>query len=318
MKWSFASVGLIVFGLVGITIIMLFEELTTTNENDYYLLKEVTEAAMIDSVDISYYRETGELKIVREKFVENFTRRFAESTLLTGSGYTISFFDIIETPPKVSVTINTGIGEYTIYEDTSNYNVNNYIDAILEYTGENTYKTSNDIIGPYIEKTYTKTYYNLAGVNNNSVTVTEPVNIPEKLNQGHIKNVKISSISSATIVEEEKDLMFGMLQREIDWAKSTEDGNRTDFNPESASTNIKNYALKSEVLNISSPEWYNCSENYKSSDWMKGTEVDCEKYDYFIHWTGKLNNNKKNIVAVKYEVTWSYEEYEYSKKEEFK
>ena len=89
MKWSFASVGLIVLGLVGITIIMLFEQITTSNENDYYLLKEVTEASMIDAIDISYYRDTGELKIVKEKFVENFTRRFSESTLLTGTGYTI-------------------------------------------------------------------------------------------------------------------------------------------------------------------------------------------------------------------------------------
>ena len=314
MKWSFASVGLIVFGLIGVTIIMLFEELTTTNENDYYLLKEVTEAAMIDSVDISYYRETGELKIVREKFVENFTRRFAESTLLTGSGYTISFFDIIETPPKVSVTINTGIGEYTIYEDTSSYNVNNRLDAILEYIGENTYESSNSIRDPYKDKTYTKTYYNLVRVKDNSATVTEPVNIPEKLNQGHIKNVKISSISSATVVEEEKDLMLGMLQREIDWAKSTEDDNRTDFNPASASTSTKNYASGSEVPNNILPEWYNCSENYKIEDWMKGTEVDCGKYDYFIHWTGNLNSSKnssKSFIAVRYEVTWSYEEYEY-------
>ncbi|MGM9881404.1 MAG: DUF5411 family protein [Bacilli bacterium] len=309
MKWSFASVGLIVFGLIGVTIIMLFEELTTTNENDYYLLKEVTEAAMIDSVDISYYRETGELKIVREKFVENFTRRFAESTLLTGSGYTISFFDIIETPPKVSVTINTGIGEYTIYEDTSSYNVNNRLDAILEYIGENTYESSNSIRDPYTEKTYKKTYYNLVRVKDNRATVTEPVNIPEKLNQGHIKNVKIRSILGATVVEEEKDLMLGMLQREIDWAKSTEDDNRTDFNPASASTSIKNYASEIEV-NISSPEWYNCSDNYKSKEWMKGTEVDCGKYDYFIHWTGDLNSSK-SFIAVKYEVTWSYEEYEY-------
>ena len=74
MKWSTTALGLIIFGLVGISIIMLFQQITTTNENDYYLLKEITEAAMIDSIDISYYRETGNLKIVREKFVENFEK----------------------------------------------------------------------------------------------------------------------------------------------------------------------------------------------------------------------------------------------------
>ena len=40
MKWSFASVGLIVFGLIGLAIIILFQNITTNNENDYYLLKE--------------------------------------------------------------------------------------------------------------------------------------------------------------------------------------------------------------------------------------------------------------------------------------
>ena len=35
---------------------------------DYYLLKEVTEAAMIDAIDLVYYRQTGDLKIIKEKY----------------------------------------------------------------------------------------------------------------------------------------------------------------------------------------------------------------------------------------------------------
>ena len=69
MKWSFASVGLIVFGLIGLTIIILFQNITTNNENDYYLLKEVTEASMIDAIDMDYYRQTGELKIIKNKLI---------------------------------------------------------------------------------------------------------------------------------------------------------------------------------------------------------------------------------------------------------
>ena len=52
MKWSFASVGMIVLGITGIAIILLFQQITTSNENDYYLLKEITEASMIESMDI--------------------------------------------------------------------------------------------------------------------------------------------------------------------------------------------------------------------------------------------------------------------------
>ena len=66
MKWSFTSVGLIVFALVGLTILILFQNITTGNENDYYLLKEVTEASMIDAIDMKHYKETGELKIIKD------------------------------------------------------------------------------------------------------------------------------------------------------------------------------------------------------------------------------------------------------------
>ena len=72
MKWSTVTVGVMILGIIGVSIILLFQQLTTTNENDYYLLKEITEAAMVDSIDISYYRETGNLKIVREKMLLDF------------------------------------------------------------------------------------------------------------------------------------------------------------------------------------------------------------------------------------------------------
>lgn len=132
MKWSFAQVGLVVAGLVGVVIILLFQQITTNNEQDYYLLREVAEAAMIDSIDLAYYRDTGEVKMIQEKFVENFTRRFAEAVNYTSNGYTIRFYDIMEKPPKVSIIIETGIGTYTIYGDAEDYNIANQLDAILE------------------------------------------------------------------------------------------------------------------------------------------------------------------------------------------
>ena len=41
MKWSFSSVGLIMLGLFGIIIIMLFNDITVSNEQDYYTLKDL-------------------------------------------------------------------------------------------------------------------------------------------------------------------------------------------------------------------------------------------------------------------------------------
>ena len=115
------------------SILILFENVTTTNERDYYLLKETTEAAMFDAVDVAYYRATGELKISQEAFVEAFARRYAENTSFNMGNYTLEFYDIIESPPKVSVIITTGVGTYNINGDISDYNVANRLDAILEY-----------------------------------------------------------------------------------------------------------------------------------------------------------------------------------------
>ena len=153
MKWSTVTVGVMILGIIGVSIILLFQQLTTTNENDYYLLKEITEAAMVDSIDISYYRETGNLKIVREKFVENFTRRFAESTLIIGTKYTIKFFDVMEEPPKVSVRIDTGIDNYKIYNTSGDYKVLNQLTGIFEYIGkDDNGKAITKIDNPYEEK----------------------------------------------------------------------------------------------------------------------------------------------------------------------
>lgn len=230
MKWSFASVGLIVFGLIGLTIIILFQNITTNNENDYYLLKEATEASMIDAINMDYYRETGELKITKEKFVESFTRRFAESTVFASSEYTINYFDIMEEPPKVTVSINTGIGEYTIYQDTSDYHVANTLSAILEYYGKDGSKTGESYVNgtPLVEKTFTKTYYSIPSSNTGNYSVKQPINIPDELNHKNIYDVEISKVESKGNVNEEGELLYALLNRDIDWTRSND--NPTDFN----------------------------------------------------------------------------------------
>ena len=114
MKWSFAIVGVFLIGLVVVIAIMFFVDATVSNEQDYYTLKDATEASMIESIDIAYYRLTGEIKICSEKFVENFTRRFSETSTFGEGNYSIEFYQIIESPAKVSVRI---------VDDTSKYNM---------------------------------------------------------------------------------------------------------------------------------------------------------------------------------------------------
>lgn len=301
MKWSFTSVGLIVLGLVGITIIMLFQSITTNNENDYYLLKEVTEASMIDAIDMKYYRETGELKIMKEKFVESFTRRFSESTVFANSDYTINFYDIMETPPKVTVTIDTDIGKYTIHRDTSDYRVANTLSAILEYTGKDTESSGTSdssyvINTPFKKKSYSKFYYSIPSSDKNgNYDVKQPLNIPEELNHKNIYDVEISNVKESGVVDNEGELLYALLNRDIDWTRSND--KPTNFNADSSSIDINNIQKGITVNKIKGRE---CS-----------TTEECNESKYWIEWKA-TGTGKAGITALKIEVTWSYNEYEYS------
>ena len=87
MKESMWGYMFIFLGLTIITIIVFIQNVTTTQEEDYYLTREVLEASMIDAIDMSAFRANGEIVMVREKFVEVFLRRFAESVGKTKESY---------------------------------------------------------------------------------------------------------------------------------------------------------------------------------------------------------------------------------------
>ena len=87
---------------------------------------------MWDSFDYASYRSTGEIRINREKFVENFIRRYAESASMSRE-YNIKFYDINEKPPKVSIRVSSGvIGSNGMSGETMNFDLSDRINAILE------------------------------------------------------------------------------------------------------------------------------------------------------------------------------------------
>ncbi len=134
MNKSMWGVFVIMLGVASIFFITLFQTLTNTDEHNSQLLKEVTEAAMWDSVDYAYYRKSGSWKINKEKFVENFTRRFAESAS-KGREYKVDFYDVNELPPKVSVKVTSYVNSGGLGALTGNggsFTLSNKIDAILE------------------------------------------------------------------------------------------------------------------------------------------------------------------------------------------
>ena len=122
---------LILLGIFIVVIMMLVQNLTTTSTQDYYLLKEINEAAMVDAIDYSYYRKFGEIRINKEKFYESFLRRFAETTSLA-TDYTVSFYGIYEAPPKASVEIKTTSRALTVVGDSTQFDMVERIDSIVE------------------------------------------------------------------------------------------------------------------------------------------------------------------------------------------
>ncbi len=124
--------GIFVVG-VGVGLILLiyfFQGVTNTDEHNYYLLKETTEAAMVDAVDMVDYRVNNIISINREKFIESFVRRFSESADLSNT-YTIEIYDVNENPPKVSLRVKT-VKNGVVANEQVTFGLNNQLDAIIE------------------------------------------------------------------------------------------------------------------------------------------------------------------------------------------
>ena len=123
MSTSMWGYTFIIVGLMAAFLLILFGGINTKGEQNYYLIKESMQNAMLDSVDENAYKvgleqsevdsvstincesgKPGTVRIVTEKFVENFTRRFAESANLSQE-YRIEIYDIQECPAKVSLKV---------------------------------------------------------------------------------------------------------------------------------------------------------------------------------------------------------------------
>ena len=129
MNKAMTIVGIIILGILALFVINITQQFQQGNELDYYLLEETTEAAMLDAVDVAYYRSSGgTLRMDREKFVESFLRRFAAS-INASRNYRIRIIDLNEIPPKVSVQVDSStIATF----DAQTVGIQNRIDAILE------------------------------------------------------------------------------------------------------------------------------------------------------------------------------------------
>lgn len=144
MNKAMLTVGIIILSLAALLMINIISNYSSGSELDYYLVKETSEAAMVDALDVKYYRQTGMLRIDKEKFVESFVRRFADSVDMTRN-YRLSFYDINEVPPKVSVKADSST---VLSFEEENLEMSTQIDAILENTYQNDVYTENELKDP--------------------------------------------------------------------------------------------------------------------------------------------------------------------------
>ncbi len=128
MNRGILGAGIVMVGLLFFAVFNIVQNYSTGSELDYYLLKDTTEAAMIDAIDLGFYRSSGQIRMDRERFVDSFTRRFAQSVNMDRE-YEIKMYDVNETPPKVSVHI---ISTTSVTFNSQDLGINTKIDAILE------------------------------------------------------------------------------------------------------------------------------------------------------------------------------------------
>lgn len=142
MKEAYWGYWLVLLGIFVVVVMMLASDATTTNTQDYYQLKEVANSALYDSIDYAYYSQTKQVRILKEVFVENFIRRFAETVSMSDT-YKVDFYDLYESPPKVSVKISTKTSSFKVGRDAASadgtddgftsLDVVNSINLILEF-----------------------------------------------------------------------------------------------------------------------------------------------------------------------------------------
>jgi len=131
MKQAYWGYWIIILGVFVVIVMLLIQNVTSNNTEDQYTIKQISEAALVAAVDYAYYREYGELKINKEKFIEAFIRMYTEEASMTNK-YEITFTGIYEAPPKVSVEVTSKTNSYTIGTSSESFDMTSKVDAILE------------------------------------------------------------------------------------------------------------------------------------------------------------------------------------------
>ena len=73
MSKGVMAAGIIMLGVLTFGLINIISNYTTGNELDFQLLRDTTESAMLDAVDLGFFQTSGgQIRMDKEKFVEGF------------------------------------------------------------------------------------------------------------------------------------------------------------------------------------------------------------------------------------------------------
>jgi len=123
------AAGAIILAIIALAAVNIINNYSAGNELTESLLRDTVEAAMLDAVDVSYYKVSGGIiRMDTAKFLENFTRRFAEN-VSSDRDYKIRVYDVYEIPPKVSIAVGTST---TATFQGDDFDIINRISGIIE------------------------------------------------------------------------------------------------------------------------------------------------------------------------------------------
>ena len=129
MNKGILAAGAIMLAIMARAAVNIINNYSSSNELTESLLRDTIESAMLDAVNLAYYRVSGGvIRMDTEKFLENFTRRFAES-VSSNKDYKIRVYDVYEIPPKVTIAVGS---KTTATFQGEDFDIVNRISGIIE------------------------------------------------------------------------------------------------------------------------------------------------------------------------------------------
>ena len=114
MSKGVMAAGIIMLGVLTFGLINIISNYTTGNELDFQLLRDTTESAMLDAVDLGFFQTSGgQIRMDKEKFVEV---RVGSSTMATFADVSFNIENRVDAIIETKYTDPRTLDEVTNYD----------------------------------------------------------------------------------------------------------------------------------------------------------------------------------------------------------